>query len=812
MRLRQFLPFLLLALVGSIVFALLLPQFRVPLPERATITREQALEIANRAAREYSIPVDEAWPIVTWEQHPMLEKLFEEDPELRRRAASDPVIGPRISSWRVTYFRKGQEKYPAWGFALVTPTGEITGVRRTLRSEERRPEGDPAALRRQTDAFVAANRFAGAPSTEFQSMRESSLAGGRVDRIFRYEAPSEIDTKGISTLLAVFYSGAERTGWMLLEEYADGSQFRGDATSEATTAFSSFLTIFVVLVLLLAIFLRKYHAGEVGVEVAAILFFVTVALSLLLNVITSPEASFGMGFGGASAAMTALILGGFRALFLDIPLAMLVFVGWAVGESLARERWGEKLASFDAVVRRDAINATVGTSLINGVLAAPAVAAGTLASGALALLLAGGRPAIGDELFIVLNTRGGAFAAVLIALVNALIFVIPGILFLLAYFHRRRMLPVGIILAIIVAIAIGTLHPPVAPILARYFFAWGGIGVAIAVFLIGDLLTTGVAVALGTLFLTFVPYLTFARGDAAVSGWLGLLIPPGVALLAGAAGLVTRREVSYSYEDLAPHVRRIIERERIKAEIDAANRIQGALLPASEPDLDGATVASHYRAASEIGGDYFDFLPLPGGRMGVAFGDVAGHGLTSGIIMAMAKSALLVQIGYDSAPANVMHVLNDTVIKTAPRRMLMTFFYGVLDPTAQSLTFSSAGHLDPYVWRASEKRLEALSSWGFPLGVRRRDPFAEHEVQFEAGDRMILYSDGFIEAVDDDGEPFGFDRFEQVIRTSGAKSAEDIRRSLLDAVKKFTRSRPPEDDQTLVVIAFEETGRAKMTA
>src|SRR4029077_8546599 len=95
---------------------------------------------------------------------------------------------------------------------------------------------------------------------------------------------------------------------------------------------------------------------------------------------------------------------------------------------------------------------------------------------------------------------------------------------------------------------------------------------------------------------------------------------PIVALAAfGIAALWTGREVVYAYEDLAPHVKRIVERERVKAEIDAANRIQAALLPQDEPTLIGATVASHYRAATEIGGDYFDFLPQPTGEIGIAF-------------------------------------------------------------------------------------------------------------------------------------------------------------------------------------------------
>jgi len=183
---------------------------------------------------------------------------------------------------------------------------------------------------------------------------------------------------------------------------------------------------------------------------------------------------------------------------------------------------------------------------------------------------------------------------------------------------------------------------------------------------------------------------------------------------------------------------------------------------------------------------------------------VSGHGLTSGIVMAMAKSALLVQVNHDPSPRAVMNMLNEIVMKTAPKRIMMTFFFGLLDPRSQTLRFSSAGHLDPYVFRASPRRLEPLSSWGFPLGVRRREPFREHAVEFTAGDRLILYSDGLIEAVDDDGEPYGFDRFEKTLLENGHLSAEEIKKALLNSVKKFTRNRPPEDDQTLVVVSFDE--------
>ena len=89
-------------------------------------------------------------------------------------------------------------------------------------------------------------------------------------------------------------------------------------------------------------------------------------------------------------------------------------------------------------------------------------------------------------------------------------------------------------------------------------------------------------------------------------------------------------------------------------------------------------------------------------------------------------------------------------------------------------------------------------------GSLGREPFREHTVDFEPGDRLILYSDGLIECVDDDGEPYGFDRFEKTILENGHLNAEEIKKTLLGAIRKFTRNRPPEDDQTLVVVSFDE--------
>ncbi|HYI10652.1 MAG TPA: PP2C family protein-serine/threonine phosphatase [Thermoanaerobaculia bacterium] len=794
---RRLVP--LLAFLGGIIaLALLIPRYNGVQP-RVEITRGEAERIANEEARKLGIPVEKAWTTTTWVGSGLLDKELQEDPERYRAAQDDPVIGPRLGGYRITYYRRGLEKFPPYGHVYISGQGETISARLRQRPETPGASMTEAQLRPLADAFIASRHIPGGPSLVFESARPI-VARSRTDWTFRYKATPKMQIGNVVTYVWVYYNGDRFAGWDLIEEYADGTPFRGDP--EIAGAFLGFGALYILELLLLVMFLKKYHAGEVGVGTATFLFAAVLLIAVGLDVIIAPSASDGSTLGSIDAQQNAWAVAGFKVLFVDIPLAVLVFLAWAVGESYARERWGERLASFDAILRRDPVNATVGSSLLTGILASPAIAAASLLLGLIPLLLGFAHPVMGDTAMILY--LGGPLAAVLAAAGNALLAAMVAILFVLAFAHRRRMLWLGILAAVVLMAIGGVAAPPIAPLVPRLLFGWGAGIAAILVFLRWDLLTSAIALFFGTLLTSVLPLLSVADGPLAQQLSLAIAIPALLAGGIGVAGLFTGRDVVYSYEDLAPHVKRIVERERVKAEIDAANRIQAALLPLNAPAFAGASVSSHYRAATEIGGDYFDFLKLGTGQIGIAFGDVSGHGLTSGIVMAMAKSALLVQVDYDSSPRAVLNMLNEVVIKTAPKRIMMTFFFGVLDASAQVLCFSSAGHLDPYVYRAGTGKLESLSSWGFPLGVRRREPFREHNVEFSAGDRLVLYSDGLIEAIDDDGNPFGFDRFEQTIVSSGHGSADEIKKALLNAVKKFTRNRPPEDDQTLVVVAFEE--------
>jgi serine phosphatase RsbU (regulator of sigma subunit) len=799
---KRYAPFVACA-AGIVLLWLLMPRFNSSQPQGTRLTRAEAQVIADREAKRMGIPVEKAFKTLSWGGSTLLDKELDKDPARRRAAASDPVIGPRLGGYKATYWRKGLEKFPNYGDVVVSAeTGEVLMQRRRMRAEQPGAHLDEKAIRQRADAFVASRPFPGAPNPQFEDARPNRLRN-RTDWVVRYRIPSTFNTGTVVPYLWVYFTGDKPAGWGLIEEYADGSNFRGD-DSEIIGLFLRYGVMYSLLILLLVIFLKKYHAGEVGIGTGSLLFASFAVICLVFDAIVGPSTSEGMGLGsGVDAQQTMLAQLGFKFLFYDLPNAVLVFFAWAVGESYARERWGERLASFDAILRRDPLNATSGRSVLFGLLFAPAVAATAYAIGYIPLALGLANPYLGGGSQII-AFLGGPVAVVLVALLDAISYAVVGILFIVAAANRRRILVIGILIAIAFASTGGIAELPINPYLYRMLFGFGAGAAAVAVFLGFDLLSALVAVFAGTLLVYSLPMLSVSSANAFEQVLIWIVAPLAVMLVYAIGALLTKREVVYTYEDLAPHVKRIVERERVKAEIDAANRIQAALLPLDTPNLAGASVASHYRAATEIGGDYFDFLPQPNGEIGIAFGDVSGHGLTSGIVMAMAKSALLVQVDVDPSPRTVLNVLNEIVIKTAPKRILMTFFFGVLDPRSQTLRFSSAGHLDPYVYRSNPRRLEPLSSWGFPLGVQRREPFREHTVEFTAGDRLILYSDGLIEAVDDDGEPFGFDRFEKTLLDHGHLSADEIKKTLLNAVKKFTHNRPPEDDQTLVVVSFEQ--------
>ena len=241
----------------------------------------------------------------------------------------------------------------------------------------------------------------------------------------------------------------------------------------------------------------------------------------------------------------------------------------------------------------------------------------------------------------------------------------------------------------------------------------------------------------------------------------------------------------------------LVERLRVRDEVEVARQLQDELLPDADPPWPGYRVAHSYRTANTIGGDYYDFLELDDGRWAIAVGDASGHGIGAGLLMAIASASLRTAAELDPDPAAVLGLLDRTLARTGGRRAFMTLFYAVLDPSDGGLEFACAGHPFPLL-RRSSGQLEELGEGALPLGLGRRKTYATRSSRLDPGDQLVLYSDGLPEACSSDDNAFGFDRLRALV--VGGRSARHTHDRILEAIERHLGGRSLLDDLTLVVV------------
>jgi serine phosphatase RsbU (regulator of sigma subunit) len=240
-------------------------------------------------------------------------------------------------------------------------------------------------------------------------------------------------------------------------------------------------------------------------------------------------------------------------------------------------------------------------------------------------------------------------------------------------------------------------------------------------------------------------------------------------------------------------------RERIEQELRVARRIQHASLPEAVPVPDGWEISPRYRPAREVGGDFFDFLELEDGRLGLVVGDATGKGVPAALIMATTCGMLrAVAQGSDYSPGEVLLRVNEALFARIPANMFVTCFYGVLDPESGRLSYANAGHDVPYLHRGDDA--EELRAKGMPLGLMPGMAYEEKEMVLEANEQVLFYSDGLVEAHDPKGEMFGFPRLRALVAEHG-EERRPLVDSLLEELYSFVgEGWEQEDDITLLTL------------
>lgn len=246
----------------------------------------------------------------------------------------------------------------------------------------------------------------------------------------------------------------------------------------------------------------------------------------------------------------------------------------------------------------------------------------------------------------------------------------------------------------------------------------------------------------------------------------------------------------------------VAEKERLQSEIGIAADIQKNLLPKGGPDFQGILFSAYFEPTASIGGDYYDVFHLDDKRFAVAIGDVSGHGLSTGLVMAMVKAGITTLVDEGVDETSLFRRLNELVFDSTEKRAFMTLAFTVFDLELGTIRHTNAGHLFPYVLRKGEAPI-AIEVPSLPLGVRPKLQPKTTELDLVSGDCIVYLSDGIIEALDPDGNPFGFDRLEEILAFMVEDDPERIKESILMAVADHSRHVPPDDDRTIMILKFD---------
>ena len=245
------------------------------------------------------------------------------------------------------------------------------------------------------------------------------------------------------------------------------------------------------------------------------------------------------------------------------------------------------------------------------------------------------------------------------------------------------------------------------------------------------------------------------------------------------------------------------ERERLKAEFSVAQRAQQQMLPDAPPQIPGLEIAAICLPSKEVGGDLYDFLPLPDGKLGIVVADVSGKGVPASLYMTLTKGLLESVSETTSDPGEILREVNRHLYEVCRRKMFVTLFLGVIDPVTKRLIYARAGH-NPTVFRRPFGETKLLSAGGIGLGLNRGKIFDQslkvETVQLAANDKLFFYSDGITEAMNPKNEEYGEERLMSLAEHLDSVGASAARDSVLCDVKEFLGSNQPQDDQTLVVV------------
>ncbi|MBM4170497.1 MAG: PP2C family protein-serine/threonine phosphatase [Ignavibacteria bacterium] len=633
--------------------------------------------------------------------------------------------------------------------------------------------------------------------------REENLRA-RTDYSFRWEKDEPILNAKI-----VITSRVNGNSVGSFSHYFEVPQSEREYFEADLAIFGTGSVIFVVILILIAfyLFLKKYHQGEVWINVGRTMFLIYFLMSIVSLINFWPAIGLNASIGNLSFTNVRIIFAIINGLIVNFFIALLIFASWTVGESYARSLWPNKLKGTDAFLKGHIFALDSGSSLLKGF-----VLGSTLAMSYLVIGIIVNQP--NASIFIspagFFENLMPWFPALSIVLDSASFAILSAVVvtfFIVNISYQRwKKKWISIVIAGLVT-SIGFViasTPPSLNDLTVNIFAWFIFGSAVAyLYFMFDLLTL---ISLHfTAGIISRSYILVAADNPFFT--INLIIVAIVLLTIPIIYFISRiknEEFILESYGLPAHVQRISERERLRKEMEIAAKVQLSLLPKEELKIPGYDIASTSIPAVEAGGDYFDFVKLSGNKIGIAIGDVSGKGIGAAIYMTLTKGILQAHAEENVSPSNVLTKVNRLLYKTIEKNSFVSMFYAILDVNNNSLLYSRAGHNPAILCSKKGMEPKLLLSKGMALGLEEGSKFTstlnEEEINLDSGDVVVLYTDGFTEAMNEKQEQYGEKKLVDLIENNKGLNSRDLLNLILKDVKRFVDNYPQHDDMTMVVL------------
>ncbi len=264
---------------------------------------------------------------------------------------------------------------------------------------------------------------------------------------------------------------------------------------------------------------------------------------------------------------------------------------------------------------------------------------------------------------------------------------------------------------------------------------------------------------------------------------------------------VMANQAAIAIESVRLHAEEL-ERQRMEKELAVGRQIQLSLLPEAGPSIPGWEIAANYKAARQVGGDFYDFFVLSHDPYshGFVIADVTDKGVPAAIFMAMCRTMIRTTAFSHSSPSLALTKANGYILNDSRADLFLSAFYGTLDSRSGIMRFANAGHNPPFLLDCAGGEVREYRAHGTIIGAFDEIALEDHELTVQPGDYLLLYTDGLTEAAGDDGDIFGEDRLKQVLMDNNGASADEMIQAILDAIGDFTRNMPQSDDLTMVVL------------